>query len=147
MSVSIGASSNMLSTLQSLLTQGVAGIADAASAGGPLAALFQSLSGSGSAPQASAAASTAPGSPFGAGTLAALLSIQGEQSSSTNSVLPSPLSQLHNDGGTAGQSDALTPKRAHSHHHRHHHGKREAASGHAPVNPPAAPGSTLSSSV
>ncbi len=80
MSLSIGASSNALSSLQSLLTQGTAAIADAASSGNPLAALFQLLSGSSPAaqPPATAGGSIAPASPFGANTMAALLSLQGQ---------------------------------------------------------------------
>lgn len=85
MSVSIGASSNALSYLQSLLAQGTAGIGDAASSGGPLAALFQSLSGSSPAaqPPATAGGSSAPGATFGADTMAALLSLQGQPASGT----------------------------------------------------------------
>ena len=85
MSLSIGASSNVLSSLQSLLTQGIAGIGDAVSSGSPLSALFQSLSGSSPAPQSptTAAGVSAPGSTFGAGTMAALLSLQGQPATGT----------------------------------------------------------------
>ncbi|MGH6665933.1 MAG: EF-hand domain-containing protein [Pseudolabrys sp.] len=77
MSLSVGASSSALSYLQSLLAQGTSSVGDAASTSGPLTALFQSLSGS-AAPQASAAPSSTPGSTFGADTMAALLSLQGQ---------------------------------------------------------------------
>ncbi len=85
MSLSVGASSNALSYLQSLLAQGTAGIGDAASTGGPLTALFQSLSGSSPAPQSptAAAGNTSPGSSFGADTMAALLSLQGQPPAGT----------------------------------------------------------------
>jgi hypothetical protein len=106
MSLSIGASSNVLSTLQSLLTQGTAAIGDAASSGSPLAALFQSLSGASPAPQSptTAGGSASPGSSFGADTMAALLSLQGQPAGGTTAQ--SPFAKLDSNGdGKIGKSE------------------------------------------
>jgi hypothetical protein len=81
MSMSVGASSDALSYLQSLLAQGTAGANDAAGASDPLSTLLQTLSGATADPSATAAApaggTAATGcSWFGSGTMAALLSLQ-----------------------------------------------------------------------
>ena len=80
MSMSVGASSNALSYLQSLLAQGTAGAGIAASAD-PLSSLLGSLSGAPADAPACAPASTATAaatSTFDPGTLAALISLQGQ---------------------------------------------------------------------
>ncbi len=85
MSMSIGATSNALSYLQSLLQQGAAGANGPANANDPLSALLQTLSGFGAStdPATSAAApigTTASSgySSFDASTMAALISLQGQ---------------------------------------------------------------------
>jgi len=80
MSMSVGASSNALSYLQSLLAQGsaagVPGIGD-------LSGLLEGLSGAGASDPTVAPASTtgASGSSFDSGTMAALISLQGQSAS------------------------------------------------------------------
>lgn len=114
MSMSVGASSNALSYLQQLLQQGSAGVTDPASASDPLSALLQSLSGSGATPDPSAtsAASTgaAPGSgcsSFDAGTMAALISLQGQSATGISAQSPSQLfAKLDTNGdGQISQSE------------------------------------------
>ena len=96
MSMSVGASSNALSYLQLLLQQGAAGVTDPASASDPLSTLLQSLSGPGAAtdPSTSAAASTTASSgcsSFDAGTMAALISLQGQSATGISAQSPSQL--------------------------------------------------------
>ncbi len=95
MSMSVGASSNALSYLQSLLAQGTAGAPNTAD---PLSELLQTLSGSGVATdQTNSAASSTTGTansacpPFGAGTMAALISLQGQSASGVTAQSPSQL--------------------------------------------------------
>ncbi len=94
MSLSVGASTNALSYLQSLLAQGTSGIGDAASAGNPLSELLQSLSGSSAAtdPSTSTTAdSNQSCPPFGTNTMAALISLQGDSASGVTAQSPSQL--------------------------------------------------------
>ena len=104
MSMSVGASSNALSYLQSLLAQGTAGANDAAGASDPLSTLLQTLSGATADPSATAAApaggTAATGcSSFDSGTMAALISLQGQSASGVTAQSPSPLfSKLDTDG-------------------------------------------------
>ena len=114
MSMSVGASSNALSYLQQLLQQGAAGVTDAASASDPLSALLQSLSGSGATPDPSAtsaaSAATAPGSgcsSFDTGTMAALISLQGQSATGIGAQSPSQLfAKLDTNGdGQISQSE------------------------------------------
>ena len=104
MSMSVGASSNALSYLQSLLAQGTAGANDAAGASDPLSALLQTLSGA-TADSSAIAAAPAGGtagtgcSSFDSGTMAALISLQGQSASGVTAQSPSPLfSKLDTDG-------------------------------------------------
>jgi hypothetical protein len=99
MSMSVGASSNALSYLQQLLQQGAAGVTDPANASDPLSALLQSLSGPGATPDPSTtsavSAGTAPGSgcsSFDTGTMAALISLQGQSATGIGAQSPSQLS-------------------------------------------------------
>ncbi len=106
MSMSVGASSNALSYLQQLLQQGTAGASDAASASDPLSALLQTISGSGSSSgQTNSATGSTDGSsspslpPFGAGTMAALISLQGQSANSLVAQSPSQLfAKIDTDG-------------------------------------------------
>jgi hypothetical protein len=107
MSMSVGASSstNALAYLQQLLQQGTAG-AGSTGAADPLAELMQTLSGSGSGsdPLTSPSGDTAAGSgssalpPFGAGTMAQLLSLQGQQAQGQNGPEQAFFSKLDTDG-------------------------------------------------
>jgi hypothetical protein len=94
MSMSVGASSNALSYLQSLLTQGTG----AANTADPLSELLQTLSGSGATTdQTNSAASSTTGTassacpPFGASTMAALISLQGQSATGVTAQSPSQL--------------------------------------------------------
>jgi hypothetical protein len=104
MSMSVGASSNALSYLQSLLAQGTAGANDAAGASDPLSTLLQTLSGATADPSATAAAPTGGTagtgcSSFDPGTMAALISLQGQSASGVTAQSPSSLfSKLDTDG-------------------------------------------------
>src|ERR1700690_2561426 len=106
MSISVGASSNALSYLQSLLQQGTAGASGAASTSDPLSMLMQSLSGSSgttdtlTSPSASASGTGSSAfPPFGAGTMAALLSLQGQSTTGVTAQSPSQLfAKLDADG-------------------------------------------------
>lgn len=87
MSMSVGASSGALSYLQQLLAQGAAGASTAASGADPLSLLLQSISGpsasagqTGSATAAAGPAASSACPPFGADTMAALISLQGQPS-------------------------------------------------------------------
>jgi hypothetical protein len=94
MSMSVGASSNALSYLQSLLAQGTAGTGAASSASDPLSALMQTLAGSdASSGQASSvpAGATTGTSPFGNDTMAALISLQGQSANGLVAQSPSQL--------------------------------------------------------
>jgi type IV secretory pathway VirB2 component (pilin) len=104
MSMSVGASSNALSYLQSLLAQGAAGANDAAGASDPLSALLQTLSGT-TADSSAIVAAPAGGtagtgcSSFDSGTMAALISLQDQSASGVTAQSPSPLfSKLDTDG-------------------------------------------------
>ena len=111
MSMSVGASSNALSYLQSLM-QGALGAgnsaasSDATAASNPLSPLLQALSGFGVATEqpTPAAASTngttgSGGSAFGPGTMAALLSLQDQSATGATAQTPSSLfSKLDTDG-------------------------------------------------
>ena len=117
MSMSVGASSNALSYLQQLLQQGAAGIGDAAHAGNPLSVLLQTLSGSGVATDPSTSAAAATGvtagsgySSFDAGTMAALISMQGQSATGISAQSPSQLfAKLDTDGdGQISQSEFET---------------------------------------
>lgn len=115
MSMSVGASSNALSYLQQLVQQGAAGASGAANAGDPLSTLLQSLAGSG-APTDSSTTATTPGtgssgcSSFDAGTMAALISLQGQPATGIGAQSPSPLfAKLDTDGdGQISQSEFET---------------------------------------
>ena len=111
MSMSVGASSNALSYLQSLM-QGAFGAgnsaasSDAAAANNPLSPLLQALSGFGVATEQPTPA-TAPangttgsgGSSFDPGTMAALLSLQDQSATGGTAQTPSSLfSKLDTDG-------------------------------------------------
>lgn len=106
MSMSVGASSNALSYLQQLLQQGTAGASGATTASDPLAVLLQSISGStASTNQSAGAASSTSGAsgpacpPFGTGTMAALISLQGQSANSLVAQSPSQLfSKIDTDG-------------------------------------------------
>jgi hypothetical protein len=104
MSMTVGASSNALSYLQSLLAQGTAGVNDAAGASDPLSTLLQTLSGATSDPSATAAApaggTAGTGcSSFDSGTMAALISLQDQSASGVTAQSPSSLfSKLDTDG-------------------------------------------------
>jgi hypothetical protein len=94
MSMSVGASSNALSYLQSLLAQATSGAGIATSTGNPLSELMQSLSGSSTAADPSASATAASSQscpPFGSNTMAALISLQGESASGVTAQSPSQL--------------------------------------------------------
>lgn len=105
MSMSVGASSNALAYLQQLLQQGTSG-ASSTGAADPLSELMQTLSGSGSGSksQTSASPDTAAGSgasscqPFGSGTMAQLLSLQGQQTQGKNGPEQAFFSKLDTDG-------------------------------------------------
>jgi hypothetical protein len=95
MSMSVGASSNALSYLQSLLGQSTSGAGDAAGSD-PLSALLQSLSGASqpaTAPaiQPATQSGASPGAGFSANTMAALISLQGEQANGVTAASPSAL--------------------------------------------------------
>lgn len=112
MSMSVGASSNALSYLQQLLQQGAAGVTDPANASDPLSALLQTLSGPGAAtdPSTSAAASTTACSgcsSIDAGTMAALISLQGQSTTGIGAQSPSQLfAKLDTNGdGQISQSE------------------------------------------
>jgi hypothetical protein len=104
MSMSVGASSNALSYLQSLLAQGTAGANDAAGASDPLSALLHTLSGATAEPSATAGApaggTAGTGcSSFDSGTMAALISLQGQSASAATAQSPSSVfSKLDTDG-------------------------------------------------
>src|SRR5271169_4529184 len=109
MSMSVGASSNALSYLQQLLQQGAAGVTDPTNASDPLSALLQTLSGPGAAtdPSTSAAPSTAACSSIDAGTMAALISLQGQSTTGIGAQSPSQLfAKLDTNGdGQISQSE------------------------------------------
>lgn len=102
MSMSVGASSNALAYLQQLLQQGTSG-ASSTGAADPLSELMQTLSGSGSGsdPLTSPSADTPAGSgasacqPFGSGTMAQLLSLQGQDKNGPEQAF---FSKLDTDG-------------------------------------------------
>jgi|NGEPerStandDraft_6_1074524.scaffolds.fasta_scaffold48657_2 hypothetical protein len=104
MSMSVGASSSALSYLQSLLQQGTSGAADAASATDPLSVLMQAMSGSTMTPDQTNSATGSTGGagscpPFGTGTMAALISLQGQSANSLVAQSPSQLfSKIDTDG-------------------------------------------------
>jgi len=94
MSMSVGASSNALSYLQSLLAQATSGAGIATSTSDPLSELMQSLSGPSTATDPSTSGTAAAGqscSPFGSNTMAALISLQGESASGVTAQSPSQL--------------------------------------------------------
>jgi hypothetical protein len=108
MSMSVGASSNALSYLQSLLAQGTAGASDPVAASNPLSPLLQALSGFGAANEQPTPA-TAPananvttgsgGPPFDPGMMAALLSLQDQSATGgTTQTSSSLFSKLDTDG-------------------------------------------------
>jgi hypothetical protein len=108
MSMSVGASSNALSYLQSLLGQDTSG-AGGTTGADPLSALLQSLTGtspdasqtSGQTTNQSASQTGASAgySPFGSDTMAALISLQGEGASGVTAQSPSALfAKLDTDG-------------------------------------------------
>ncbi len=102
MSMSVGASSNALAYLQQLLQQGTSG-ASSTGAADPLSELMQTMSGSGSGsdPLTSPSGDTAAGSgasscpPFGSGTMAQLLSLQGQDKNGPEQAF---FSKLDTDG-------------------------------------------------
>jgi len=99
MSMSVSASSNALSYLQQLLQSGTSGLG--ATSNDPLLTLDPSITGSDSSSQQSATASIWSGSTssFDPGTLAALISLQGQTASGVVGQSPSDLfSQLDTDG-------------------------------------------------
>jgi hypothetical protein len=100
MSLSISASSNALSYLQQLLQYGSSGVG--ATSNDPLLALDPSLTGSdgsGQSPQGTSAIGSGCGSSFEPGTLAALISLQGQSGSAVVGQSPSDLfSQIDTDG-------------------------------------------------
>jgi hypothetical protein len=111
MSMSVGASSDALAYLQQLLQQGTAGASKSTGAADPLSELMQTLSGSGSdtdsltSPEsntpAGSGASGVP--PFGSGTMAQLLSLQGQDKTSPEQAF---FSKLDTDGdGTISKSE------------------------------------------
>jgi len=110
MSMSVGASSDALAYLQQLLQQGTAGASKSTGAADPLSELMQTLSGSDSdtdpltAPPSTAAGSGASGvPPFGSGTMAQLLSLQGQDKSSPEQAF---FSKLDADGdGTISKTE------------------------------------------
>jgi len=92
-----------MSYLQQLLQQGAAGTGGVASASDPLSILMQTISGSDSTsdPTNSAAGSTSSLSlpPFGTGTMAALISLQGQSANGLVAQSPSQLfSKIDTDG-------------------------------------------------
>lgn len=94
MSMSVGASSNALSYLQSLLAQATSGAGIATSASDPLSALMQSPAGPSTATDPSTSGTAAASqscSPFGSNTMAALISLQGESASGMTAQSPSQL--------------------------------------------------------
>jgi hypothetical protein len=103
--MSVGASSNALAYLQQLLQQGTSG-ASSTGAADPLSELMQTLSGSGSGsdPMTAPSSDTAAGSgasacqPFGSGTMAQLLSLQGQQTQGKNGPEQAFFSKLDTDG-------------------------------------------------
>ena len=105
MSMSVGASSNALAYLQQLLQQGTSG-ASSTGAADPLSELMQTLSGSGSGsdPMTAPSSDTAAGSgasacqPFGSGTMAQLLALQGQQTQGKNGPEQAFFSKLDTDG-------------------------------------------------
>ena len=102
MSMSVGASSNALAYLQQLLQQGTSG-ASSTGAADPLSELMQTMSGSGSGsdPMTAPSSDTAAGSgasacqPFGSGTMAQLLSLQGQDKNGPEQAF---FSKLDTDG-------------------------------------------------
>ncbi len=104
MSLSVNASSNAFAYLQSLLAQSTAGAGDASIAADPLSTLLQTLSGSSSTAGQSSSDTAGTGvcagvTPFGADTLAALISLQGQSANSANASSPSDLfSRLDGNG-------------------------------------------------
>jgi len=102
MSMSVGASSNALAYLQQLLQQGTSG-ASSTGAADPLSELMQTMSGSGSGsdPMTAPSSDTAAGSgasacqPFGPGTMAQLLSLQGQDKNGPEQAF---FSKLDTDG-------------------------------------------------
>jgi EF hand domain-containing protein len=101
MSMSVGASSDALAYLQQLLQQGTAGASKSTGAADPLSELMQTLSGSGSDTDPSSTSTKAAGSgnsgspPFGPGTMAQLLSLQGQDTTSPEQAF---FSKLDTDG-------------------------------------------------
>lgn len=101
MSMSVGASSDALAYLQQLLQQGTAGASKSTGAADPLSELMQTLSGSGSDTDASSTSTKAAGSgnsgcqPFGSGTMAQLLSLQGQDKNGPEKAF---FSKLDTDG-------------------------------------------------
>lgn len=101
MSMSVGASSDALAYLQQLLQQGTAGASKSTGAADPLSELMQTLSGSGSDTDASSTSAKAAGSgnsgcqPFGSGTMAQLLSLQGQDKNGPEKAF---FSKLDTDG-------------------------------------------------
>lgn len=94
MSMSVGASSNALSYLQSLLEQGSAS-SSASATTDPLTAFLQGLSGSATSTDPAAGITTSsfdPGSVFDPGTFAALISLQDQ--SASGAAAQDPSSQL-----------------------------------------------------
>lgn len=101
MSMSVGASSDALAYLQQLLQQGTAGASKSTGAADPLSELMQTLSGSGSDTDPSSTSTKAAGSgnsgcqPFGCGTMAQLLSLQGQDKNGPEKAF---FSKLDTDG-------------------------------------------------
>ncbi len=100
MFIPIGAASNALSYLQSLLAMGTSGAGDANGAN-PISSLLDGQSGSdpttGAPPPAAASTGSTAGAnqpTFDAGMMAALISLQSQQSQSTNGAAPQDPSQL-----------------------------------------------------
>lgn len=101
MPMSVGASSDALAYLQQLLQQGTAGASKSTGAADPLSELMQTLSGSGSDTDPSSTSAKAAGSgnsgcqPFGSGTMAQLLSLQGQDKNGPEQAF---FSKLDTDG-------------------------------------------------
>jgi hypothetical protein len=109
MFMAVGAASGVLSSLQSLLAHGTAGTGSTANAD-PLSSLLGSLSGAGSdgdtKPPAASTGNAAPKPSFDPGTMAALLSLQGQGGPQRSSPL---FAKLDTDGnGQIGKTEFET---------------------------------------
>lgn len=105
MSLSVGASSDPLSYLQTLLQQGTTAASNAANASDPLSALFQSAAGNGSVTNASTTNDTQDGSgrnTYDLLTMSTLLSAQGQSNDGTQRSI---LFNQINDADTLRRAD------------------------------------------